>query len=304
MPPSGTLIGVCGPYTVYTVGNTYTAAGWTGTIQVGTNGNNTLNGTSGADLLLGLGGNDKLDGKGGDDVICGGDGVDLLTGAAGHDLLEGGNGNDVLNSGNGDHDSLSGGEGNDTLLDGDGVRNAQGGAGADLFIIALRNGWRDPQNQPRFTGLAAGFGNDTVGLAILGNPRLYLELSGDEPGSTPNPLDGTKDALVLIGRIEANSQLVKFEQGMVLTADVADAEPTAFTAFPVDPTTLSDESGAEFLTEPVGEPTPDEANQTTRIFLPILINERSTEFLSELVGEAALDKSGQTTRIFLPLVSR
>ncbi|MEZ4734449.1 MAG: hypothetical protein R3E79_45745, partial [Caldilineaceae bacterium] len=102
----GTLIGSCGAYTVYQVGNSYSAAGWSGNIKVGTNGNNTLLGTNGPDLILGLGGNDLLRGNGGDDLLCGGDGVDLLQGLAGNDLLDGGPGNDVLNGGSGDYDEL------------------------------------------------------------------------------------------------------------------------------------------------------------------------------------------------------
>jgi Ca2+-binding RTX toxin-like protein len=129
------------------VGNNYTAAGWTGTIKVGTSSNNALGGGNGADLMLGLGGNDKLDGKGGDDVLCGGDGADLLDGGAGNDTLDGGAGNDVLNGGTGDFDTMLGGEGNDVLLDGTGVISAQGGPGNDVITIALRDGWRDPQGQ-------------------------------------------------------------------------------------------------------------------------------------------------------------
>lgn len=96
--------------------------------------------------------------------------------------------------------------------------------------------------------MAAGFGHDAVGPAILGNPRLYLEISGNEPGNTPDPLDGTQDVLVFAGRIESNSQSVKFERGIVLAADVVDAEPTSFDGFLVDPTSLTEERGAEFLT--------------------------------------------------------
>lgn len=267
---AGILVGMCGGYTVYQGNGSYTAAGWGGSIKVGTNAANTITGTSGPDLLLGLGGNDVIDGKGGDDVICGDEGVDLLSGAMGNDSLDGGNGNDVLNGGTGDYDILSGGAGNDVLLDGDGVINAQGGAGNDTFAIALRNGWRNPTNQPRFTGLAAGYGNDAVGLAILGNIRFYIEISGDEPGSTPNPLDGTNDALVFAGRIESGSQIVKFERGVVLTANVADEAPQSFDGFLVDPTTLTDESGAEFLAELADEEAKTETEPTNQVFLPVV----------------------------------
>ena len=112
-------------------------------------------------------------------------------------------------------------------------------------------------------------------MAILGSPRLYLEISGDEPGNTPNPLDGTQDALVFAGRIESNSQIVKFERGIMLAAAVADAEPTSFDGFLVDPTTLTDESGAEFLSEPVGGDEPVEEDGpvdgvANQVFLPLV----------------------------------
>ena len=149
--PGGTLVGVCGQYTVYQNGTTYSAAGWSDAIKVGTNCNNTLTGGSGPELMLGLGGNDLLRGNGGDDVLCGGDGVDLLLGHVGNDLL-----------------------------DGDGVRNATGGAGNDLFTLVLRNGWRDGDGQPRFNGLTAGYGNDVVGLAILNSAPFLVDISGDE----------------------------------------------------------------------------------------------------------------------------
>src|SRR5690606_30160634 len=136
---------------------------------------------------------------------------------------------------------------------------------------ALRNGWRDQQNLPRFTGLAAGLDNDVVGLAILGSSRFYVEISGDEPGNTPNPLDGNRDSLALVGRIEATSQLVKFEQGIVLATQVAEGEPSTFDGFATDPTTLTDTTGTEFLTESVGELILDEATLTIQIFLPLVL---------------------------------
>ena len=133
----GTVVGICGGYTVYRNGSSYIAPRWTGAIKVGTNSNNTITGGSGADLILGLGGNDQITGNGGDDDLrrrwC-----DLLYGLDGNDLLDGGAGNDVLNGGNGDYDQPIAGAGNDTLLDGDGVLSAQGGAGNDQFTITLR----------------------------------------------------------------------------------------------------------------------------------------------------------------------
>lgn len=254
----GTVIATCGSYTVYQdAAGVYSAPGWNGTLKVGTDKNNTLTGTDGPDLLLGLGGNDKLKGQVGDDLLCGGDGVDLLQGLAGDDYLDGGNGNDVLNGGTGDYDVLVGADGNDALLDGDGVRSAQGGAGNDLFTLAVRNGWHDGNGQPILTGIAGGYGNDTVALAVLNETRFYVDISGDEYDNPPSPLEGNSDSLALAGVIEPTSPLIKFEHHLVLSADAEAQIP-------------GEEADAEYLTEPVGEEIlmPDE--QVSRIFLPLI----------------------------------
>lgn len=279
--PGGTPIANCGPYTVYQVGNTYSAPGWAGVLKVGSSRNNTINGTSGPDLILGLGGNDKLDGKGGDDLLCAGDGVDLLLGSDGNDFLDGGLGNDVVNGGSGDYDQLLGGDGNDTLLDGNGVSSAQGGPGNDLFTIALRNGWRDSNGQPRFTGLTAGYGNDGVGLANLNRVPFFFDISGDERDEPPSPLEGTNDRLVLVGLRDSASVMIKFEQQPRAASDETATEaPVSFTEFPTDPTLLTDEDGALFLTEPVGgddvdgDPVAGDDGQVedlnNRLFLPFV----------------------------------
>ena len=229
------------------------APGWSGAIKVGTNGNNTLTGGNGPDLMLGLAGNDLLKGQGGDDLLCGGDGTDLVQGFAGNDSLDGGAGVDVLNGGAGDFDQLVGGDGNDTLLDGDGVATAQGGAGNDLLTLVLRNGWRSQSAQARFTGLTAGYGNDIVGLAILGTSRFYVDLSGDERDTTPSPLEGTQDKLALAGRIEATSVIIKFEQRLITPATTATRA-------------IGDEAGAEYLPIAVG----DDTSTDVQIYLPLV----------------------------------
>ncbi|MEZ4860228.1 MAG: hypothetical protein R3C14_02925 [Caldilineaceae bacterium] len=250
----GVLVASCGGYDVYANGGAYTAPGWSGTILVGTNGNNTLNGSNGADLILGLGGNDLIKGNGGDDVICGGDGVDLLLGYAGNDYLDGGSGNDVLNGGNGDYDVLVANDGSDTLLDGDGVSKAAGGAGNDTFVLALRKGWRNQSGQPRFDGLAAGYGNDVVGLVILNPVRFLVDITGDERDNPASPQEGNKDSLALAGVIDPTSTIIKFERKLVLSADAEQTIP-------------GEEDGAEYLTEPVGEEV-----QGNQIFLPVVVN--------------------------------
>ena len=225
-----------------------------------------MSGTSGRNLMLGLGGNDRLDGQGGD-------GGDLLTGGAGNDYLDGGAGNDVLNGGTGDFDTLIAGDGNDILLDGDGVATAQGGSGKDVITLALRNGWRNSQGQPSFSGLAAGYGDDKVGLAVLGRTSLSLDISGDERDNPPNPLEGQKDGLILAGPIAPASIIIKFERQGVISASIG----TSFVdqGFDLDPTTLTDESGREFLSEPAGgdEPVEEEEGlvaQENLIFLPLV----------------------------------
>ncbi|MEZ4621128.1 MAG: hypothetical protein R2867_37270 [Caldilineaceae bacterium] len=204
--------------------------------------------------MLGLGGNDLLRGNGGDDVICGGDGVDLLQGLGATTILTAARGNDVLNGGSGDYDELLAGDGNDVLLDGDGVRNAAGGAGNDLFTLALRNGWRDGDGQPSFNGLTAGYGNDVVGLAILNSVQFLVDISGDERDNPASPLEGDNDKLALAGVIDPASTLIKFEHQLVLSADTDVEIP-------------DEEAGAEYLTEPVGDAG---AGLEIHLFLPLV----------------------------------
>jgi Ca2+-binding RTX toxin-like protein len=86
-----------------------------GTVQNGTQGNDTLTGTEGNDLLNGRNGNDSLIGNAGNDILIGGNGKDFLVGSAGDDLLNGDNGNDTLRGGL-DTDTLTGGNGQDIFV--------------------------------------------------------------------------------------------------------------------------------------------------------------------------------------------
>jgi len=182
----------------------------------------------------------------------------------------------VLNGGTDDYDELVGSDGNDTLLDGDGVKSAQGGGGNDLFTLAVRNGWRDANGQPRFTGVAGGYGNDTVALAILNLTRFFVDITGDERDNPPSPLEGTNDSLALAGVIDPASTIIKFERRLVLSAEAEANIP-------------SEETGAEYLTEPVGddsEATPEEQSPveaTYQLFLPLLTND-GTSSSSESVA--------------------
>lgn len=312
--PMGTVVGVCGSITVYRNAGKLTAPGWGGKLYVGTNGANTITGTGGRDLMLGLGGNDKLNGKGGDDLICGGDGVDLLTGEAGNDYLDGGAGNDVINGGAGSHDTLIADAGNDILLDGDGVISAQGGPGNDVFTIALHNGWRNQSGQATFHGLTGGYDNDNVGLAVFGTTPLLLDISGDERDNPASPLEGRNDLLLLLGVIDPASTLRKFEQQLVVTAS-AETQPQGFL---IDPTTLTDTSGAEFLTEPVGgeevaENEDAPATMAGPIYLPLImtdaVGDATTEAGQSVTGDDArveedVTAETQSNRIFLPVINR
>ncbi|MFN8444105.1 MAG: ExeM/NucH family extracellular endonuclease [Caldilineaceae bacterium] len=254
--PPGTVLESCGGYTIYRNGSSYVVPRWSGAILVGTSGNNTLNGGNGPDLILGLGGNDLINGNGGNDVICGDNGVDLLFGLDGNDFLDGGAGNDVLNGGNGDYDHLVAGADNDTLLDGDGVLTAQGGTGNDLFTIVLRNGWRNSSGQTNFAGLAAGYGNDTVGLIILDPAQFLIDITGDELDTPPSSQEGKSDRLVLTGNIAPASTIIKFEQRLILLTAETHQLPREL-------------DGAEYLSEPVGEDGA-EASLQLRMFLPLL----------------------------------
>ncbi len=252
----GTFVDSCGDYAVYVNNGVYIAPFWSGNVKVGSSRNNTIFGTNDADLILGLGGNDLLIGNGGDDAICGGDGVDLLLGLNGNDFLDGGNGNDVLNGGGGDYDQLVGGPGNDTLLDGDGVSKAAGSVGNDLLTIALHNGWRDGNGVAHFTGLAAGYGNDTVGLVILDSTPFLLDITGDERDEPASSQEGKNDKLTLIGNIDPASTIIKFERRLTINAATEQAIP-------------ADDAGAEYLTEPVGE-AGEVGGLNIQLFLPMV----------------------------------
>lgn len=136
------------------------------------------------------------------------------------------------------------------LLDGDGVITAADGVGDDLFTLALRNGWRDATGQTRFGGLSGGYGNDTVGLAILNPVQFFVDITGDERDNPPSPREGTNDTLALVGVINPLSTLLKFEQQVVLSATSAATIP-------------GEESGAEFLTAPVGDESTPRLNRST-----------------------------------------
>ena len=111
-------------------------------IDIGSNGDDTLTGGSGSDVLVGRRGDDTLRGGAGDDLLLGGSGDDELKGGKGDDLLEGGSGDDELAGGRGDDlllggsgdDELNGGRGDDLLEGGSGDDELAGGRGDDLLL--------------------------------------------------------------------------------------------------------------------------------------------------------------------------
>lgn len=86
------------------------------------------------DRIEGGEGNDTVQGAYGNDTIDGGDGNDELRGGSDRDEMHGGAGNDTMAGGDG-NDSLYGGDGDDFLYGDFGVNMAEGGAGADTFLL-------------------------------------------------------------------------------------------------------------------------------------------------------------------------
>lgn len=120
--------------------------------------------TNGADTLIGDEANDRLDGLDGDDKLSGLAGNDVLNGGAGQDMLDGGIGLDTLDGGAG-NDSLYGGSGNDTYL-------FQRGGGQD--VIFDRDWTRGNLDVIK---LAQGIGPSDIKVARMGY-NLELTILG------------------------------------------------------------------------------------------------------------------------------
>ncbi|MFC3614645.1 calcium-binding protein [Lutimaribacter marinistellae] len=88
----------------------------------------TINGRDGDDTIAGARGDDVLGGQAGNDMVQGGDGNDSIGGGAGNDVLSGGRGDDLF----------SGGDGDDFIYGDTGHNRANGGAGADTFLLTPR----------------------------------------------------------------------------------------------------------------------------------------------------------------------
>ncbi|HCW68967.1 MAG TPA: hypothetical protein DHR80_17555, partial [Thalassospira lucentensis] len=88
---------------------------------------------AGNDTVYGGDGHDTIDAGAGDDSVFGGTGHDTIIGGEGDDYLDGGSGEDIITGGAGD-DTLDGGSGNDTLDGGDGTDVLSGGSWDDTLI--------------------------------------------------------------------------------------------------------------------------------------------------------------------------
>ncbi len=96
-----------------------------------------------------------------------------------------------------------------------------------------------------------------VSLAILDPARFTLDISGDERDNPASTLEGNNDGLSLAGVIDPASNIIKFERRAVISADSEVQIP-------------SEEAGAEYLSEPVGEDSGEDATLSNRIFLPVV----------------------------------
>jgi len=88
---------------------------------------------AGDDTVYGGDGHDTIDAGAGDDSVYGGTGHDTIAGGEGNDYLDGGSGEDIITGGAGD-DTLEGGSGNDTLDGGEGTDVLSGGSWDDTLI--------------------------------------------------------------------------------------------------------------------------------------------------------------------------
>lgn len=116
-----------------------------GSIDMATDGHDTLIGTAGSDTVRLLDGNDTATlgdgndlalGDFGDDILSGGEGNDSLYGGFGADVLYGGTGDDLLSGQAGD-DVLRGGDGQDSLVGGGGMDTADYSASAEAVAVNL-----------------------------------------------------------------------------------------------------------------------------------------------------------------------
>ncbi|MEM8721569.1 MAG: lasso RiPP family leader peptide-containing protein [Cyanobacteria bacterium P01_G01_bin.39] len=100
-----------------------------GSLVVGSDGDETLEGGSG---------NDTIFAEGGDDTITGGSGDDELLAGSGDDIVSAGSGNDAIFAEGGD-DTITGGSGNDTITGVIDSNTLTGGSGSDHFVVGMND---------------------------------------------------------------------------------------------------------------------------------------------------------------------
>lgn len=124
-----------------------------GSIYIGTEGDDSYAGTGRNDFIFGEAGNDVLSGGGGMDFLYGGTGNDILCGNEGNDHLYGGEGDDILDGGAGDDVYyFHAGDGRDSILDKEGQNVIIFGDGLSSDAVkAYRSNWNDLRIT--FTGL-------------------------------------------------------------------------------------------------------------------------------------------------------
>ena len=115
---------------------------------------------------------------------------------------------------------------------------------------------------------------DVVGLAILNPARFFVDITGDEHDNPASPLEGQNDKLALAGVLDPASVIIKFERRLAVVAADA-ATPLSSQGFELDPTTFTDETGVDYLSEPAGsddqaDATVPEGTVTHRLFLPVV----------------------------------
>ena len=145
----------------------YLCDGQLATIVVQESGTVTV-GTDGDDVIVGTFGDDEIRGGGGNDTICGHAGNDILIGGAGNDHIQGGNGSD----------QVLGGPGNDVLFGGNGDDEVNGQAGTDITLGEANNDTLI--GDPSIDTLWPGPGDNEI-IEVTAPPT-----DGVPPGETPS----------------------------------------------------------------------------------------------------------------------
>jgi len=154
------------------------------TLEVISQGINTLIGNVGQDVLIGNASDNVILGKAGSDYFEGREGDDNLIGDGGADHMSGGTGNDYL-SGGADDDILFGDEGDDTVLGDSGEEFIHLGGGDDIGLggdgddIMMGSGGNDTMEAGAGNDVIDGGAGDDVIDAGAGNDSLFAGIGDD-----------------------------------------------------------------------------------------------------------------------------